>query len=232
MTPEGQRTIRVLIVDDHQSILWGLVKLIENERPRMEVAATATTYAEAINAARRERPDVILLDIDLGGENSLGHVPELARDANAQVLILTGMEDQESHDRAMIYGARGVVLKKEPVEVILKAIEKVYQGEIWLDRAALGRVFTKFSHTDEAIPADPEADKIHTLTAKEREIIVTVLEENGLTNKLIAKQLNISEFTLRNHLSSIYSKLGVSSRLELFIYACKHNLAQPHVLSQ
>ena len=226
MTENSTKPIRVLLVDDHKALLWGLVKLIEGERPRMEVAGTATSCAEALLSASREQPDVILLDIDLGGDSSLDLLPEMLKETKAQVLILTGIRDAEAHDQAIRNGARGVVLKEEPAEVILKAIEKVHEGQIWLDRAATGRVFSQLSKPDEQEDADPESSKLARLTPREREIIKVITTRSYSTNKKIAEQLNISESTLRNHLTAIYSKLGVTNRLELFMYALRHGLAQ------
>jgi two-component system, NarL family, nitrate/nitrite response regulator NarL len=226
MTQPAQNPIRILLVDDHQSLLWGLAKLIESERPRMEVVGTAADMAEALAVAQKEQPDVILLDIDLSGVSSLDSMPALLKAVKAHVLILTGVRDTKTHDRAMLSGARGIVHKEESAETILKAIMKVARGEIWLDRAATGRVFSKFLNpgNDEA---SPETAKIGTLTPREREIINTIINQGRSTNKQIADQLRMSEYTLRNHLTSIYSKLEVDNRLELVMYALEHGLNKP-----
>ena len=139
MTPP-KKPIRVLLVDDHQTVLWGLSRLIEGERPRMELAGQARDRAGLFELARRERPDIILLDLDLGDENSLDFLPDLVQEIDAYVLILTGARERDLHERAVKAGASGVVLKDEPVETIVKAIEKVCGGELWLDRAMAGRV--------------------------------------------------------------------------------------------
>ncbi len=226
MTNTPAKPIRVLLVDDHKTLLWGLVKLIEGERPRMEVVGAATNLAEAMEAARRDEPDVILLDVDLAGENSLDHLPELLKETKARVLVLTGMRDPEIHDHAVMKGARGVVSKEESADVILKAIAKIHAGELWLDRAATGRVFSQLSKTNGATPSDPEAEKIAQLTPRERDVIHAIVTTSPSTNRKIAEQLNVSESTLRNHLTAIYSKLGLSNRLELFMYALGHDLAK------
>jgi DNA-binding NarL/FixJ family response regulator len=226
MTQPSQKPIRILLVDDHQSLLWGLAKLIESEGPGMELVGVAVDMAEALVVARREQPDVILLDIDLGGVNSLDSLPALRKAAEAYVLILTGVRDTELHDRAMLSGARGIVHKEEPAETILKAIRNVSRGEIWLERLATGRVFSKFlnARNDEA---SPEEARIATLTPREREIINIIINQGRSTNKQIADELRLSEYTLRNHLTSIYSKLEVDNRLELVMYALKHGLNKP-----
>jgi DNA-binding NarL/FixJ family response regulator len=190
----------------------------------MKVLGTASDIAEALAILEREHPDVILLDIDLRGVNSLDSMPLLRNATTAMVLILTGMRNPETHERAIMAGARGVVQKEASAEMILKAIKKVYEGEIWLDRATTARVFSKLlDHSNNQV--SPEAAKIATLTSREREIINVMTKQGRSTNKQIAVHLNMSEHTLRNHLSSIYSKLEVENRLELVMYAVKHHIS-------
>ncbi len=225
MSAPSENPIRILLVDDHQSFLWGIGRLIETESQAMTVIGTAADIAEAVVISQREQPDVILLDIDLRGQNSLDSMPLLRKASSAVVLILTGVRDRETHERAILSGARGVVQKEESPEVILKAIKKVSEGEIWLDRATTGRVFSKLlDHSSNQV--SPEAAKIESLTAREREIIDVIIKQGRSTNKQIAGHLNMSEHTLRNHLSSIYSKLDVENRLELAMYAVKHRLGE------
>ena len=224
MSQSSQNPIRVLLIDDHQSFLWGMVKLIESDSPNMTVMGTASDISEALAILDREQPDVILLDIDLNGVNSLDSMPLLRNATTAMVLILTGMRDSDTHERAVMAGARGVVQKEVPADMILKAIRKVYEGEIWLDRLTTGRIFSKLlDHSNNQV--SPEAAKIASLTSREREIIDVMLRQGHSTNKQIAVHLNMSEHTLRNHLSSIYSKLEVENRLELVMYAVKHRIS-------
>jgi two-component system, NarL family, nitrate/nitrite response regulator NarL len=224
MSQPSHNPIRILLIDDHQSFLWGMVKLIESDSPNMQVIGTGSDIAEALAILEREQPDVILLDIDLHGVNSLDSMPLLRKATSAMVLILTGARDAETHERAVLAGARGVVQKEEPAEMILKAIKKVYEGEIWLDRLTTGRVFSKLlDHSNNQV--SPEAAKIASLTSREREIIDVMTKQGRSTNKEIAVYLNMSEHTLRNHLSSIYSKLEVENRLELVMYAVKHHIS-------
>lgn len=225
MSAPSRKPIRILLIDDHQSFLWGIAKLIESDSPRMTVVGSASDVAEALVLAQREQPDVILLDIDLHGVSSLDSMPLLRKASSAFVLILTGVRDPETHERAVMAGARGVVQKEESPEVILKAIKKVYDGEIWLDRATTGRVFAKLlDHADDE--PSPEATRIASLTSREREIIDVMIKQGRSTNKQIAAHLRMSEHTLRNHLSSIYDKLEVENRLELVMYAVKHRISE------
>ena len=227
MTPPTHNPIRILLVDDHQSVLWGLVKLIESVSPGMEVIGTASDMPEALAVAQREQPDIILLDIDLNGVDSLDSMSELAKVTKGHVLILTGVRDIETHDRSMLLGARGVIHKEESAEIILKAIRVVYQGEIWLGRAATGRVFSKLLNSTK-VEASPESARIRSLTSREREIIDIMTNHGRSTNKQISVHLGMSEHTLRNHLTSIYAKLEVGNRLELVMYALKHIIDTPN----
>jgi two-component system, NarL family, nitrate/nitrite response regulator NarL len=120
--------IRVLLVDDHDHTLWGLEKLIDGEKPRMIVAGTARTFPEALAAVREHRPDVVLLDIYLGKDNSIDHLPELLEVSHVKVLVHTGAQDAEVHRRAIASGARAVVLKGGAAEFLLREIERVHQG--------------------------------------------------------------------------------------------------------
>jgi two-component system, NarL family, nitrate/nitrite response regulator NarL len=215
-----------MLVNDHRT-LWGLglEKLIEAERPRMEVAATAANAAQAIALAGKTRPDVILLDIDRDEESSIAGIPPLVAGSSAKVLAITGLRDPEVHDSAVLAGARGVVQKEDATTLILKAIERVHEGEVWLDRAATGRILGELARKNGHAPS-AEGDGSGTLTARERQIIGVISEHAGASTKAVAEMLRISEHTVRNHLTSIYAKLGLLNRLQLFVYASKHGLTQ------
>jgi two-component system, NarL family, nitrate/nitrite response regulator NarL len=213
--------IRVLIVDDHLLVRTGLRMLIDNET-NMEVVGQAANRAEALAAAKTARPNLILLDIDLGGEDGLDFLPELHEAVpDSRVLVLTGLRDIEAHRRAARLGAAGLVLKEHAADVLLRAINKVHAGELWLDRAMLGSLLREA--TQEA-KADPDTVKIATLTPREREVVTLVSE--GLKNRDIGARLFISETTVTHHLTSIYAKLDVSDRLELVIFAFANKLAK------
>lgn len=223
----SQKPIRVLLVDDHQTMLWGLAKLIEGEQPRMEVVGVARSCEEALAKTQQLIPDVILLDLDLGGKSALDILPALLSNSPSRVLVLTAEHAQATLDLAVLLGARGVMCKDAPAEQVLKAIEKTHGGELWLDHGTLGRVFGEFMSAKKVHKVDPELERKATLTARERRIVQAIVEENGASNKTIAQRLFISEHTLRNHLTSIYHKLDVINRLELYVYAVKHQLGHP-----
>jgi two-component system nitrate/nitrite response regulator NarL len=229
MAAQSTAPIRVFLIDDHRSILWGLERLIESGTSAMKVVGSVTNHAEALKLLTDAAPDVILLDIDLGKENGIDAIPKLiAAGAAAKVLVLTGLRDKAVHDKAVLAGAEGVVEKEAPAHTILMAIEKVHEGQLWVDRAAAGRIFVEFSRQGAAAQApNPEQQKIASLTDREREILAGVATNAGATARTIAERLHISEHTLRNHLTSIYDKLDVANRLELFAYAHKHGLTKP-----
>ncbi len=225
MNEDSPSPIRVLIVDDHAVVRAGLRMLIDSQCP-MKVVAEAGTRAEAVQAAAREQPDIVLLDLDMGSESGLSFLPDLLETAReAKILILTGLRDPEAHRKAIRAGARGVVFKEKAVEVLIKAIDKVHGGEIWLDRALASSLLEELSHPNAALECDPQAARIGHLTTREKEIIGVVAQ--GLRNKEIAEQLFITDVTVRHHLTSIYSKLEVADRFELAVYAFRHGLARP-----
>ena len=221
-----EQPIRVLIIDDHRSILWGLERLIESGKPLMQVVGTATNCTDALALIDEAAPDLILLDIGLGEENGVDRIPSLLARSHAKILVLTGIRDESIHDKAVLAGASGVVEKEAPAETILAAIQKVHEGQLWLDRVATGRIFLEMSRDSASQAVDPERVKISSLTEREREIVSITATHAGANARAIAEMLFISEHTLRNHLTSIYDKLQVANRLELFAYAHKHGLAK------
>jgi two-component system nitrate/nitrite response regulator NarL len=220
----AQQPIRVMLIDDHPTLLWGLEKLINAETPRMSVMATARNTEEALACLAQETPDVVLLDLDLDGHSGLVLMPALLKQTRTRVLILTGERQQNVLDQAVQKGARGILRKDASAEHVLKAIEKTHEGELWLDRGTLGRVFTEFRDPASIPKPNPETLRQASLTARERRIIALVVQSQGASNKSLAQSLFISEHTLRNHLSSVYQKLDVANRLELYVYATRHQL--------
>lgn len=216
--------IRILLVDDHRSVLWGLAKLIESAAG-LELVATCSCVDSAAAALRERQPDVVLLDLDLGEGSGRGleHVTELSRHGAAKIIVLTGLRDPQLQEQAVLRGARGFVHKSEPAEVILKAIAHVHAGEVWLDRATVGKVFSSFSAVRPRLMGGPR-DGRDALTPGERKVIAQVVRHKSAPNKIIADALGISTHTLRNHLASIYGKLSLNRRLDLVLYAIDRKL--------
>ena len=212
--------IRLLIVDDHAVVRAGLRMLIE-AHSGMTIVGEAGSTAEAMEVATRTQPEIVLLDLDLGIDNGLELIPRLlAFCEGVRVLVLTGVRDEDMHRRALRSGAMGVVAKEKAAEVLIKAIGRVYAGEAWIDRLAMGRVLADLSKPTRV---DESAAKATLLTNREREVVALLAQ--GLKNKQIGERLSISEVTVRHHLTAIFTKLDVSDRLELLIFAYRHQLA-------
>jgi DNA-binding NarL/FixJ family response regulator len=143
----------------------------------------------------------------------------------ARILVLTGVREQSRLDGAVLHGARGLVMKDAPPELLLRAIRCVGDGEVWVDRATSGRLLDRQLGRSNDAPG--VKGRYDALTPKEREVVGKVVELSGASNRELARMLFMSEHTLRNHLSSIYQKLGVDNRLKLYVDAVKHGLVKP-----
>lgn len=142
----GARTaIHIFIAEDHRVTLWGLQRLIETAAPRMAVVGTATARSQMITHPSLPDADVVLMDLDLGGEDAIEVMDDLLRRCPGRVLILTGEDDPERHRQAVLSGARGVLHKSQSAEMVLHAIDRVHAGEIWLERGLLGDVLGRLT---------------------------------------------------------------------------------------
>lgn len=206
-------------------IAWGLERLVESDEPRLALAGSASSVAQCLLSLERVAPpDVVVLDLD--GEEGTASLAELHSRTKAKILVLSGSRDEALHDSAVLAGARGVVGKREEAPTLLKAIERVHAGEIWIDRNATSRIFLELARKKAASANQPEQQKIASLTRRERQTIAALASDASAPGKLVAERLHISEHTLRNHLTSIYSKLAVTNRLALYAYAQKHGLSK------
>ena len=220
--------IRVMLVDDHKTMLWGLEKLLEEAQPAMQVVASTSTIGGALELAESLRPDIVVLDVDLAGVCSVDFIPALLANGVTRAVMFSGTRDQEVLGRAVRSGARGVIGKEAAADQVIDTIARVHRGELCLDQALLGSLLgALIKPAPTPAPPDPEMARIALLTLKERKIVAMMVEGNGALNKTIAQRAFISEQTLRNHLTSIYSKLDVANRLELYVYAVKNGLAAP-----
>ncbi len=221
--PESDSVTRILLVDDHVIVRQGLRLLIESS-PDMMVVAEAGTCQEALSAASREVPDIVLLDLDLGTGSGLDIIPQLVSLGDSvHVLVLTGVQDPEIQRQAVRLGAVGIIEKGQAREMLIRAIRKIMEGEVWVDRAMTALLLKDLRRSSESQRLDTESARIASLTPREREVIKLIAQ--GFGTARIAKDLFISEKTVRNHLASIFSKLMVSDRLELAIFAVRHGLA-------
>lgn len=219
--------IRVMLVSDHKTWLWGLEQLLAGAQPAMQVVASSTEIDSALLLARTLCPDVIVLDADLGcgGACAIDYLPQLLGNGVSRALLFSGTQDQAACGRAVRSGARAVLGKETSVKQMVDAIARLQRGELCLEPALLDSMLGVLNKP-EAAP-DPEEQRIARLTLKERKIVAMMVEGNGALNRAIAQRAFISEQTLRNHLTSIYSKLDVTNRLELYVYATRNRLAEP-----
>lgn len=168
------QTIRILLVDDQAIVREGLRMLLENQSG-LAVVAEAATGLEAVEAARLVQPDVVLLDLDLGGANGHDCLRELLHAApQTRVLVLTGTPDLEMHHAAIYQGAMGLVRKLEAAEVLLKAIRKVHAGEVWLDGALMARLLGDLWSVHQFQTPDAGLTNGTPLPRSERKIVETL----------------------------------------------------------
>jgi len=206
------RPIRIVIADDHAIFRDGLRRLLATQEDFL-VVAEASDGKEAISLAIELRPDVLLLDLAMPRVPGMEVLRELAHQEIAvRTILLTAGIQPFAVTSALQLGARGIVLKASPPELLLKSIRAVHDGQFWVG--------------SEPVAAWAKAGQPSTigfgLTSREIDIISAIKE--GSSNREIASKLAISEETVKRHLSNIYSKLGVSSRLELAVVASEQHL--------
>jgi len=209
---------RILLVDDHEVVRLGLKALLERQ-PHFEVVAEASTARDAVEKVETFSPDVVVMDIRLPGGSGIEACEEIVeRFPNSKVIMLTSYAEDEMLFQAIRAGAAGYVLKQIGGDDLVRAIEAVSRGEAMLDPAVTQRIFQEVRKAAK----EEEASAFSALTQQEKHVLLLVSE--GKTNREIAKALFLGEGTVRNYVSSILSKLGVSNRAEAAAYAVEHNL--------
>jgi DNA-binding NarL/FixJ family response regulator len=201
---------------------WALQQLLGSSA-RLRWAGTAATLADA-QAELAGQADVLLMDFEDPAE--VAQLVQFVSGRSTKVLVLTSLRDTTPLDAAVLAGLHGIVRKSDPPTTLVTAIERVHQGELWLDRGATSRVFMHMVRHKAAQRDDPEVARIATLTEREREAIAALVADTSVPAKVIAGRLSISSHTLRNHLTSIYRKLQVNNRLDLYAYAARNHLGQ------
>jgi two-component system response regulator DevR len=209
---------RILLVDDHEVVRLGLKALLDHHA-QFEVAGEASTAKEAIEQVGRLHPDIVLMDIRLPGTSGIEACEEIVSQyPDTRVIMLTSYAEDEMLFSAIRAGASGYILKQIGGEDLMHALEAVGRGEALLDPAVTQRVFQEVRRAVK----EEEASAFANLSQQERHVLLLVSE--GKTNREIAKSLFLGEGTVRNYVSSILSKLGVSNRAEAAAYAVEHNL--------
>ena len=209
---------RILLVDDHEVVRLGLRSLLERHS-QFEVVAEAGTARDAIEQVEQYSPDVVVMDIRLPGGSGIEACEEISEKyPDTKVIMLTSYAEDEMLFSAIRAGASGYVLKQIEGDGLVRAIEAVGRGEALLDPAVTQRIFQEVRKAAK----EEEASAFAALTQQEKHVLMLVSE--GKTNREIAKALFLGEGTVRNYVSSILSKLGVSNRAEAAAYAVEHNL--------
>jgi DNA-binding NarL/FixJ family response regulator len=208
--------IRVLIVDDHSLLRQGLSQLLSLETD-IDVIGTAQDGEEAISKCQELKPDVVLMDINMpkvNGIQALRRIKDIG--FKAKVIMLTIHDDREYLYETMNLGAEGYVLKDTDSESLVEAIRSVHEGNIYIHPSLTDDYMKK---TNRAVVENAGGS---TLTKREYEVLVLIAEGNN--NKEIAEKLYISEKTVKNHVSSIFKKIGVNDRTQAAIYAYKNSI--------
>lgn len=224
MATGDSTSIQLFIITPYPYVLWTLVKLIEGAQPAMKAVGNGTSFEEALEKTKHLTPDLFVLDSNIGREKCVGSISQLKTHSRAKILVLTDLCDESLHGDAVFAGANGVVRMELPAQAILKAINKVHEGELWLDRAMTSLVVKQMLGNKMDEDAESDRAKIASLTERERELVALATNYVSATGKDLARMLDISEYTVRNHLTSIYDKLNVPSRLALCAYANQYGL--------
>ena len=211
-------SLRVLLVDDHEVVRLGLKTLLEDVE-WIEVVAEAGDAVTAVQAAERYQPDAIVMDIRLPGESGIEACATITqRWPRIKVIMLTSHGEDDLLFRAIQAGASGYVLKQVGNEPVINALDAVRRGEALLDPVVTQRVLSYVRQSER----DHQAAAFKDLSLREMEILALVAQ--GKSNGEIAAELSLAEKTVRNHVSVILGKLGVTNRIEAATYAVRHHI--------
>ncbi|HYK50299.1 MAG TPA: response regulator transcription factor [Terriglobales bacterium] len=223
MDNRRSQPIRILLADDHPIFRDGLRRLLEAE-PDLKVIGEACDGAEAVKMARQLKPDVMLLDLAMPRMPGLEALREMSSGPvsnSVRVILLTAAAEKKQIVEALQLGARGVVLKDSATQLLLKSIHTVLAGEYWVGRESVSNLVQYLRNLVQSSGEEAKQKKFG-LTPRELEIVSAVVA--GYSNKEIAEYFKISEDTVKHHLSNIFDKLGVSTRLELALFAVNQAL--------
>ena len=217
------RQVKIVIADDHTIFREGLRRLLDGE-PGFRVVGEAEDGGEALQLVRQLAPDILLLDMAMPRMPGLQVLDELAASGTSvRTIVLTAAIESSDVMEALQRGARGVVLKEASTTLLFKCIHCVVGGQYWVGREEIGNLV---EYLRREVSGGREAHLPFGLTAREMEIVTAIAA--GLSNRDVAHQFAISEETVKHHLTRIYDKLGVASRLELALYAVQHRLVDSH----
>jgi DNA-binding NarL/FixJ family response regulator len=214
--------IRIVVADDHRVFREALQLLLNAERD-FTVVGSAGDGLEAVALVRELRPDILLLDVAMPHVGGIETLRQISAGGSAtRVILLTGAIERADIVTAIQLGARGLILKESGATVLLKGIRGVMSGQYWIGREAVSNLIDVLRSLM-ASGESPRSD--FGLTAREIEIVGAVVA--AYSNKETAERLQISEKTVKHHLTNIFDKLGVSNRLELALLAVHHRIVPP-----
>ena len=217
--------IRIVILDNHALVRAGIHRLIEDQAG-MNVVGESGSLSEGLEIISDLKPDIVLFEINLEARTISEIISRIMNaSSGSRLIFVTGTNNPMIIQQAVEAGVMGVVLKTQSPELLTKAIEKVNSGEVWLERSMIANVLSRLSRNNKSTNIKSEQDQINELSEREKQIINLIGQ--GFKNKRISIQLGLSESTVRHYLTSIYSKLGVSDRLELLIFANRYGLVKP-----
>ena len=214
-------TIRIVVADDHPVVRFG-VKNILLADPTFDVVGEAGDGDDAITQTLELEPDVLLLDLlmpRLPGLEAMRAI--MSRSPRVKIVLLTSTISTQQIIEALQIGARGIVLKDAVASDLGESLKAVLSGDYWIGGKRVANLLTALHDLMQQAAAVPEK-KTYGLTPRELEVVSCIVE--GCSNKDIAKQFTISEETVKRHLSNIFDKTGVSTRLELALFAISHKL--------
>jgi two-component system, NarL family, response regulator LiaR len=210
-------TIRVLVAEDHTVVRAGLIALISSE-DGLEVVGQAGDGLEAVERVRECQPDVILMDLSMPKLDGIGAITAIRQEQpRARVLVLTSFVEDEKVFAALKAGALGYLLKESSPDDLLRGIRAIHRGESWLHPAIALKLVRELCEPQATALDDP-------LTERELEVLRLVAQ--GLSNKVIADRLEISERTARTHVSNILEKLHLANRTQATLYALKKGIVE------
>lgn len=215
------KLIRILIADDHKLIREGIKKLLELE-DHYKIVGEAADGNEALNLARILKPDLLVLDLNMPSKTGLD-VLEAVREEKLQskVVLLTINDDKSSLVQALDLGADGYILKDSNPSNITEIIDGIMSGENYIDKRLVNMLVDIYKHNRET-----EKDKFSILTDREVEVLYYL--SNGYTNAEISDELFIAEKTVKNYVTSIYSKLDLTNRVKAALFAIENDIEKYH----
>ena len=219
---ESAPTINIVISDDHALFREGLRKLLEAE-PGMRIVGEAVDGEETVKVVAQLKPHILLLDLSLPKMSGLEVLVELSKlGTDTRTIMLTAAIEREQVVEALQLGVRGIVLKHSALQLLLKSIRCVNEGQYWVGQEGVSDLIHALRRMKPSRNAS-EPRRNFGLSSREMEVIGLIVA--GYTNKDLARELGISENTAKHHLTNIFDKLGVSNRLELVLYAVDNGLA-------